>query len=344
MGVQISELLVKKEIEVKDLSGKIIAIDAFIFLYQFLTGIRGRDGSPLTNSKGEVTSHIMGLFNRTSKLMQQGLKLAYVFDGEPPKLKEKERERRRALKVEAQKKFDDAKKREDVEEMRKYGSRTARLTPEMVADAKDLIKALGLPVVEAPAEGEAQASLLVKQEKAFAVASQDADAFLFGAPRVIRNLSISGRKKRHNSLAYDVVKPELVDLTENVNELGIDQSQLIALAMLVGTDFNIGGIKGIGPKNAIKLVKKHKNDLDTLFAEVKWDDFFDYPWTEVFYLIKKMPVDENVELTWSSIDRDAVLDILVGKLEFSEERVISQLDKLTKNQQAKQQKGLGDFF
>ncbi len=167
MGVQITELLVKKEINLNELANKVIAVDSHLFLYQFLTTIRQRDGSLLIDSKGRVTSHLAGLFTRSTKLIEAGLKLVYVFDGEPPKLKHEERERRKKVKIEAQKKYEEAKKKEDLEEMRKYAARTTRLTPEMIEEAKKLIKALGIPVVEAPSEGEAQAAYMVKKKKKF---------------------------------------------------------------------------------------------------------------------------------------------------------------------------------
>ena len=167
---------------------------------------------------------------------------------------------------------------------------------------------------------------------------------MFGSPKLLRNLNLAGRRKKTSKLAYDVVKPELVDLTTNLNHLGIDNEQLITLSMLVGTDFNIGGIKGIGPKNALKLVKKHKSNYDSLFKEVKWGEFFDFPWTDVFYQIKNMPVTDDYELKWNSIDEKKIHELLVEKHDFSEERVKGTLSKLIKENKKKEQKGLGDFF
>ena len=344
MGVQISDLIVKKEIEISDLKNKVLVIDSFNLLYQFLTTIRSRDGSLLMDSKNNVTSHLVGLFSRTTKLMQQGLKLAFVFDGKPPELKLKERERRKKLKLEAEKKYKEAVEKEDIDEMKKYASRTTRLTPEMIDEAKKLIQALGLPIIQAPSEGEAQTAHMVKKEKAYAAVSQDFDSMTFGCPLLVRNLSIAGKRKKANKLAYETVKPEIIDLAENLNNLGIDQEQLIALTMLVGTDFNPGGIKGIGPKNAIKLVKKYPSDLDTLFEEVKWKDFFDFPWSEVFYLFKNMEVTDDYKLEWNNIDEDQILKLLVDEHEFSQERVSTTLKKLEKELGSKKQKGLGDFF
>jgi len=181
MGCQISELLTKKNITIKDLYGKVIAVDAHLFLYQFLTTIRQQDGSLLTDSKGNITSHLSGLFNRTIKLIDYGLNLVYVFDGKVPDLKHEELEKRKKIKIKAQHEYEDAAKRMDIEEMRKYAARTSRLTLTMITEAKKLLAALGVPVIVAPSEGEAQAAFMVSNNDAYAVASQDADALLFGA-------------------------------------------------------------------------------------------------------------------------------------------------------------------
>ena len=343
MGVAFKDLIVAKEIEIDFLKDKIILLDAYNVLYQFLTTIRGRDGSLLMDSNGNVTSHLVGLFTRTTNLMQRGINIAFVFDGEHPELKQKTAEHRNLIKLEAEKKYMEAKKKEDVEDMKKYASRMTRLTKDMAEESKKLIGLLGLPVVQAPSEGEAQAAYMISKNKGFAVGSQDFDSLIHGATRLVRNLSIAGKRKKGKTLGYDTVKPELIDLSENLNILGIDHNQLIALAMIIGTDYNPGGIKGIGPKNALKLVKKHKTDFDELFKEVKWDVSFEFPWTDVYYLIKKMPVTDDYELKWSSVDKEGLLKLLVSEHDFSEERVNTALEKFTKGAAKKQQKSLDDF-
>lgn len=344
MGVNITELLIKKEISLEDLSGKILVVDGPLWLYQFLSSIRSPDGSLLSDSKGQVTSHLVGLSSRVPNLMEKGIKLAFCFDGKVPELKNKERERRKELKIEAEKKYQEAVKKKDFVEMKKYAARTTRLTKDMIEEAKKLLQAFGVPTLEAPSEAEAQASRIVKNKDAFAVATNDSDVLMFGAPKLIRNLNIVGKRKKASKLAYETVKPELVDLSENLNYLGIDNDQLIALSMLVGTDYNVGGIKGIGPKTALKLVKEHKSDFDSLFKEVKWSENFVFPWTDVFYLIKKIPVTDKYKLEWKDIDKDKILKILVDKHDFSEERVNNTLQRLIEEKENKQQKGLTDFF
>ena len=228
--------------------------------------------------------------------------------------------------------------------MKKYASRTSRLNDEMKEEAKKLVEAFGLPAITAPSEAEAQASLIVKNGDAYAIATNDADALLFEAPRIIRNVSIAGRKKKTNKLSYETVNPDMILLDENLKHLGITQDQLIALAMLVGTDFNMGGIKGIGPKSAIKLVKKHENNFDAMFNEAKWSDNFEFEWKEIFDLIKHMKVNNNYELKWGQINEEKVMNLLVDKHDFSEERVKGQISELLKLKEKKGQKGLGEFF
>jgi len=344
MGVQITDLLNRSELDITTLQGKVIAVDASLFLYQFLTSIRGRDGSLLTDSRGNVTSHLVGLFSRTTKLMQQGLKLTYVFDGKAPMLKQKERDKRKEAKIEAEKQYKEAQEKEDYAEMKKYASRTTRLTTDMVSEAKKLLIFLGIPIVEAPSEGEAQAAYLVKKNDAFAVASQDADSLLFGTSRLVRNLSILGKRKKAQKLSHEYIKPEMITLSDTLNALAITHNQLIALGMLVGTDFNPGGIKGIGPKNGLKLVKQYSADFDALFKEVNWDAYFSYSWTEVYDLIKNMPVTDAYSLTWKKPDEEKILKFLVDEHEFSEERVKSGIQQLIEEKEKQKQKGLGDFF
>lgn len=344
MGVAFKDLIVGKEISLDDLSGKKLMVDAHNNLYQYLTTIMQRDGTPLMDSKGRVTSHLVGLFNRTTRFMQHGIMPAFVFDGKAPDLKAKERERRKSLKIEAQKRYEEAKEKEDTGEMKKYASRTARLTPEIIEESKKVIDALGLPIIQAPSEGEAQAAYIVKKGDAFATVSQDFDALLYGTQNLIRNLSIAGKRKKSGTSIYETVKPEMIDLTETLNSLGIDNNQLIALAMLIGTDYNTKGIKGIGPKNALKLVKKHGSDFDVLFKEVKWDEAYDFPWTDVYYLFQKMPVTDDYKLEWKEPDWDRLNKLLVDEHEFSQLRINSAKEKLMKNKETKQQKGLGDFF
>lgn len=340
MGTKIFDLIPKKEINLSDLKNKTIVIDASLYLYQFLATIRQPDGSLLTDSKGNITSHLVGLFARTTHLMEQNLKLAFCFDGKAPDLKKEERKRRKEIKEKAESEYKVAKERKDLDLMKKYASRTSRLTSDMVNEAKELITNLGLPMIQSPSEGEAQAAFLVKNKDAYAVSTNDADSLLFGTPRLIKNLSISQRKKMPGKSAYTTTKPELIELEPVLKELNINQDQLIALAMLVGTDYNYGGIKGIGHKTALKLVKEHKNNFKSLFTKVEWDKTFDFDWEDVFNTIKDMPVTKDYKLEWSKPNPESLKKLLCDKHEFSEVNVNNKLDKIKSNNQ----KGLNQFF
>lgn len=344
MGVAITNILKSDEIKIESLSGKILAVDSFNVLYMFITTIRGPDGSPLADSKGRITSHLVGLFSRFSNLMEKGVKFVFVFDGKAPELKREERERRKQLKQEAEKLYEEAQQQENIENMKKYAARTAILSKEMIEEAKELISAMGMPIVIAPSEGEAQAAHIVKNGDAYAVMSQDADSLLSGSPRTIRNLSITGKRKIPGTHAFKNVVPEMFSLQDNLSELELSQDQLIILSILVGTDYNYGGVKGIGPKKALALVKKHSENYDALFEEAKWSEHFQVSWKKIYDTIKEMPVTSEYEIKFNNPDEKKIKKLLVEEHDFSEERVNSTLEKLESYKKQNQQKGLSDFF
>jgi flap endonuclease-1 len=212
MGVNLRDLVPKVNVDLKDLSGKSIAIDAYNALYQFLAIIRQPDGTPLKDHTGKVTSHLSGLFYRTCNLLEMGIKPIYVFDGIPPALKEIEIKRRTRIKNEATKKYEKALSERKIDEARMYAQMTSRLKDYMTEDSKRLLKTMGVPWIQAPSEGEAQAAHVVKNGDADFCASQDYDSLLFGAPRLLRNVTISGRRKLPRKKVYVEVIPEVIDL------------------------------------------------------------------------------------------------------------------------------------
>lgn len=322
MGLQIGDIVPRKQVEFSDLKGKVLAVDAFNALYQFLTSIRQPDGTPLMDSQKRVTSHLSGLFYRTVALLHEGIRLIYVFDGEYHVLKGKTHELRAAAKEDAREHFKTALEEEDVDAMAKYARGFARLTPDMIVESKELLEALGVAVVQAPGEGEMQCAELVKRGKAYAVASQDYDALAVGAPRLIQNVTLSRTRKTPSGFVY--IAPELLEYQTVLNELAIDADQLICLGILVGTDFNPGGVKGIGPKKALALVREKKYPVH-IFRAI--EEKVDFNWQEVFEIFKKPNVSsENV--FFPKIDEKKVIQILVERHDFSLERVQKQLDKL----------------
>jgi len=335
MGVNLRELTIKHEIDLNKLTNKKIAIDSFNILYQFLSTIRQKDGTPLMDNQGNITSHLSGLFYRTTNLLEAGILPCFVFDGRPPTEKKETVEERERIREEARIKYEKAKKAGKIEEARKYAQQTAHLTQEMINESKELINALGLPWVQAIAEGEAQAAYLASKGQVWAVASQDYDALLFGTPRLIRNLSISGRKKIPGKAIYKEVKSEMIDLAETLNFLALDIESFIKVAILIGTDYNPRGYSGIGPKTALKIVR-----------EGKFEEYSDKipNWKRIMNIFTKPALTKDYDLTWKKPNQEKLRKILVEKHDFSEQRFDSALKKIAKAEDKKKQKGLSDFI
>ena len=341
MGINISKIIPKKEIELSDLKNKTIAIDAYVTLYQFLTTIRQPDGTPLKDKEGNITSHLSGLFYRNINLLQEGLKPIYVFDGKPPELKLEEIKKRKEAKEIAEQKYKEAKDKKDIKEMKKYSSRTVKITSEIIDQSKEILRALGIPVIQAPSEGEAEAASLARQGKVYAAASQDYDALLYATPYLIRNLTSPRRKKLPSGLYVDI-KPELIEFQSVLNELNIDKDQLIALSILVGTDYNPGGIKGLGQKRALEIVQQYKYPIE-IFKHVSSKFDFIFEWQEIFKQFQDYNSEHTEELEFKKPNKEKIKQILT-KHDFSEVRINSALQKLQDLDEAKKQKALSDFF
>ena len=336
MGLQIGDIVPRKEVSFSELKGKIIAVDALNAIYQFLSSIRQPDGTPLMDSSGRVTSHLSGLFYRNIALLSEGIRLVYVFDGEYHKLKEKTHEIRQGAKDIAREKYERAVEEEDVEAMGKYARGFTKVDSTMIAESKELLEAMGISVVQAPGEGEMQCAELVKSGQAFAIGSQDYDALAVGGKRLIQNLTLS--RKRKTRTGYIYIAPEIIEHEKVLNELGIDGDQLISLAILVGTDFNPGGVKGIGPKKALALVKDKKYPVK-IFSELEEQGRLDFDWKEVFEIFKKPNVSKE-KISFPRLDEKKIKEILVERHEFSKERVDNQLDKLKELKEKGKQKTL----
>jgi len=325
MGVDLGDLVPRTPTDLTSLSGKIVAIDAYNALYQFLAIIRQPDGTPLMNHSGKITSHLSGLFYRTCNLLELGIKPVYVFDGVPPALKEAEIKRRMKVKEEAIRKYETALREGRIEEARMYAQMTSHLKDYMAEDAKRLLTLMGVPWVQAPSEGEAQAAYLVKKGDANFCASQDYDSLLFGAPYLLRNLTISGRRKLPRKDVYVEVTPEIIELRRVLNELGITHEQLIDIGILVGTDFNPNGVKGIGPKSALKLIKTY-GSLEKALSAIKDAEFPVEP-AKIKEIFLRPNVTDNYKLEWREPNVNGVLDFLCGEKDFSEDRVRKALEK-----------------
>ncbi len=326
MGVDLRDLVPKKTIKLEELSGKSLAIDAYNALYQFLAIIRQPDGTPLKDSSGRVTSHLSGLLYRTSNLLELSIKPVYVFDGAPPALKEVEIKRRMKVKEEALVRYERALKEGKVQEARVYAQATSHLKDYMTEDSKKLLGLMGVPWIQAPSEGEAQAAHLAKRGHADYCASQDYDSLLFGAPKFVRNITISGRRKLPSKNMFVEVIPEVVELDQVLKECGITYEQLVDVGVLIGTDFNPDGIRGLGPKTALKLIKEH-GSLEQALPHVKNAEFPVEPQRirEIFLHPK---VTDNYRLEWRDPDVEGVVNFICRGRDFSEDRVRKALERI----------------
>lgn len=343
MGLNIRDIVPRKEIDVSSLKGKTVVVDGFNVLYQFLSTIRQQDGTPLMDNQKRITSHLSGIFYRNINLLSDGLILVYVFDGEPPAQKGKTHEIRKESRDLAREKYDEAKSREDISGMKKYSMSLTRLDDEMIEESKELLKAMGIAVVQAPSEGEAEAAYLTrKKDNIFATVSQDYDSLLFGTPRLIQNLTMA--RKRKTVSGWIEVKPEIIELDRVLNLLEINLDQLICLGILVGTDYNPRGIPGIGQKKALILVKQYKQPVlifkavEEQLLSLPEEDRFD--WREIFSLFHK-PNVEDADFSFGKVNEERIKEILVERHDFSEARVEKQLEKLREVKEKKKQTTLG---
>jgi flap endonuclease-1 len=330
MGVQLSSLVQGKEIEIGDLAGKKVAIDAFNTIFQFISIIRDRfTGEPLKDSHGNVTSHLSGIMYRFSIM---------VFDGKPPAFKHATIAAREERKVAAEKKWKEAVAK--GEDGKKYAQAASRMTPDILESSKKLLGYLGVPVIQAPSEGEKLCAALCREKIVDYAASQDYDSLLFGAPKMLRNLSLSGRKKLPGKEVWVEVKPEVIELQKMLDDLGINREQLITIGMLIGTDYN-GGVKGVGPKTAIKLVKEHKT-FDAVLKNVEWTDEID-PHKILEWFMNGEPTNQT-EVSWGKVQKDNIIKFMVDEHDFSRERVEKILDKIESASSKGAQSSLGAWL
>jgi len=323
VGVLLTPIVSPQAIALEELRDKLVAVDGNGELYQFLALIRLRDGSPLADSKGRVTSHLSGLFYRTTRLIaEHGARLAFVFDGAPPVEKRAELERRRAVKAKAESARASALARGDVDGAYKQATMTSRLSREMVAEARELLRLLGIPSMQAPSEGEAQAAHLARTGRVWAAASKDYDTLLFGADRVLRFITIGGKEFLPSKGTFRPLVPELIELDVELERWGITREALVDLALLVGTDFN-DGVRGIGPKKALKLVQQH-GKIEAMPAEIV-DAIGDVARLREIYISPE--VTDDFDATAHAPDVDGVIRFLCDEREFSRTRVEAALKR-----------------
>jgi len=318
LGFNLSPLAVRRQITLNDLRGRSLAVDANNMLYQFLALIRMTDGRPFTDEHGNVTSHLLGMLMRTTRLMgDYGVRPVFVFDGKPPELKMKTLQARRQFRERARREWEDAVSRQDYSTAWSKAVRMDSLTKAMQDDAKTMLDLLGIPRVQAPEEGEAQAAYIARKGDAWAANSRDYDSVLFGAPRLVRYVTISGQEFLHSTGGSRPLIPELIELEQFLDTWGITREQLVDLAVLVGTDFN-KGLKGVGPKTGLKLIKKYQT-LDGLPKEYR--DQLPPEFQEIRRIFLQPTVTDDYAIQFSGLNDHGLRQFLIAERGFSEDRV-----------------------
>lgn len=355
MGIDLGDVVVRQPTRIADLAGKRLAFDAWNILYQFLASIRTADGTPLKDAQGHTTSHLVGILTRTGALVEAGLKPVFVFDGPPHPLKAKTLAGREARKTKAQADYDTALQAAEAAEeagdeaaaeaemakARTKAQQTSRLTIPMVTEAQELLAGLGIPVIQAPGEGEAQASWMAQAGLVDAAVSQDFDALLFGTPVLVRNLSTGGRRKLPGKQVWVDVEPEQIPLAASLSALGLSRDQLIDAALLVGTDFH-PGVKGIGAKKAVAAIAKDgslaalrqriaaegpKGALETAIAQQADEAFGHAEEVRAIFASPAHVAVDPAHLALKAPDPARVRDLLVGRHGFGADRVEAALAK-----------------
>ncbi len=356
VGIDLGDVVIKHDTSLPAWAGKRVAFDAWNVLYQFLSNIRQPDGTPLKDRQGRITSHLAGIMYRTSNLVEAGIKPVFVFDGEPHFLKRETLATRSARRDAAAGEYEEALAAGDMEKAYSKAQQTSRMTSAMADEAMELMQALGIPVVKAPGEGEAQAAWMAAEGHVHAVASQDFDTLLFGAPVLLRNLTLSGRRKLPGKQVWVDVAPERIDLQESLAAIELSREQLIDAALLVGTDFH-PGIKGIGPKKALQIIQK-ESSLEAVIERLSAGPEAAKTAAEraileqhaalaeretVRQIFRRPDHTDDFDVAGGRLDRDAVLRIMVQEHDFSEDRIEGALKKFGAGAAKAQQKGLFEF-
>lgn len=327
-----------KEGKIDQYFGRVVAIDASILVYQFIAAVRDREGSTLVDESGETTSHIIGTFYRTIKLLTNGIKPVYVFDGKPPELKGGELKKRQERAQEASEKLAKAKEEGDAEEIKKQMKRTSRMTKEQSDEVRKLLELMGIPCIEAACEAEGTCAALVKEGKCFGTVTEDMDALTLGSTIVLRKFSSSDYKK-------EPIREYC--LTSVLEEMGFTMDQFIDLCILLGCDY-CDTIKGVGPETSFKLIKEYKS-IEKILPHIEGKKYQvpeDWKFKEARQLFQHPIVTDvsNIKLEWKKPDEEGVIKYLVQEKHFNEERVKNGLEKIKQTKSKGVQGRLDAFF
>jgi len=342
LGVNLTPIMIKKILSLEDLRGKSLAVDAQNYLYQFLSLIRMQDGTPLQDSHGNVTSHLAGLMFRSTRLIHDyDIYLVFVFDGLPPQLKHHEIMKRREMREKATQEWQTALKAGDYATAFSKAIMSSHLTRPMIEDSKRLLQFLGIPFVQAPSEAEGQAAYMALKGEVWAASSKDYDSLLFGTPRLLRYLTISGREFLPSKGVSRPLKPELIELDSFLSNYEITREQLIDLALLIGTDFN-EGLKGVGPKTALSLIKNY-GKIENLPIEIRATlEVQNYKEVRRFFLEPEVTTDYT--LRYGDLQEDELYRFLCDQRDFSHERVETVIQRMKTFYASRKQTELQKWF
>jgi flap endonuclease-1 len=342
LGVNLTPIIIKTVLSLDDLRGKSFAVDANNYLYQFLALIRMPDGTPLQDTHGNVTSHLAGLMFRSTRLIHDyDMQLVFVFDGKPPQLKQREIMKRREMRQKATQEWEDALKKGDYATAFSKAVMSSRLTQPLVEDAKTLLNLLGIPVVQAPSEAEAQSAYMAMKGDVWAASSKDYDSLIFGAPQLVRYLTISGREFLPSKGTSRPLKPEFIELNKLLKSYGITREQLVDMAILIGTDFN-EGVKGIGPRTALSLVQKHGN-IENLPSEIRSKvEAQNHEAVRTFYM--QPDITEDYTTKYVEMHEDGLYEFLCGQRDFSQSRVETVAQRMKAFYKRKRQTDLKEWL
>lgn len=337
LGVKLAPLVKPQKLTLEDLRGRSFAVDAANQLHQFLALIRTPDGVPLKDREGRVTSHLVGLLYRTTRLVTEyDIKLIFVFDGKPPDLKTREISKRRSQRQRAEREYKAAVAKGDMKTAWSKAVATGRLTKSMAEEAQQVLTYLGIPFVQAPGEGEAQAAYMVQRGDAWATASRDFDTLLFGTPRLLRYLTLTGRKRLPSKGTSVPLEPELIDLHRVLADNGITREQLVDMALLIGTDFN-PGVPQIGPKTALKLIKEN-NSIDNLPSKIL--EQLPPSFHKIRRIFLDHPITDEYDISPGLVDKEGLIQFLCHERGFSETRVTNVAERLMKAKESQRQQSL----
>ncbi|KAH9304718.1 hypothetical protein KI387_009122, partial [Taxus chinensis] len=305
-----------KEEKLDSYKGKRIAIDVGRSIYKFLIVVGSNEYGTLTNQFGEVTSHLQGMFYRTARLLEAGMMPVFVFDGEPPDLK-KDLMTRFPRREESMDYAVQGIKPDVKTDIAKYNKQTVKVTKRHNEDCKNLLTLMGVPVVQAPCEAEAECASLCKVGKVDAVSSDDTDSLVFGAPRFLRHLTESPSRK---------IAIMDIELSKVLEELNLTMDQFVDMCIFSGCSY-CDSIGGIGPQTSLKLIREH-GSIEKILENIDKDRFqipVHWPYLRARRLFKEpqiTPLEYQPKLQWSTPDKEGLKKFLVDENGFSYERVM----------------------